>query len=276
MTLKFSCTKPLMDQYVAMLQETGFELVYHTPDDEHTYYNWKLKYVGMPRVPGLGTTSSGEIYHLEIDGFKGGKYYFQYTTELEMKDLGLRIDGAESGIDQYGESAAAGLYQLADGSFQTTDGRLKAAVGSAMVIRDGRTTEAQASCVSNGRNEWLYVTGYHRNEDFYYAVPVNYAMQGDMYTLNELVNDSDLFIDEHSTADSIMNGVFAPGRDPYFLLTFDGNRSNPRISAHDRFECVLVRTMYYQKNDVAVYYVYARLNRTEPSEIEALCAVDLK
>lgn len=275
-TLQFACTKSLMDQYVAMLQENGFELVYYDPDAYFSDYKWQLKFVGVPRIPGLGTTGDGETYHLEIEGYKNGKYFIDYTTEIEMKDLGLRIDGTSGGVNQYGESAAAGLYRLADGSFQTTDGRLTAAVGTAMVIRDGRTAVAETTCVSNKSNEWLYVTGYHRNEDFFYAVPVNYAMQGDMYTFNDFVKVDSMVVDEHDTANSIINGVFSPGRDPYFLLTFDGERYSPRIHEQNRFECVLVRTMYYQKNDVAVYYVYARMNRTEPAEIEALCAVSLK
>ena len=273
-TLQFSCTKPLMDQYVAMLQETGFELVYYNPDAYLSDYKWQLKFVGVPRIPGLGTTNDGKTYHLEIEGYKNGKYFIDYITEIEMKDLGLRVDGATAGINQYGESAAAGLYRLADGSFQTTDGRLTAAVGTAMVIRDGRTAEAAATSVSNKSTEWLYVTGYHRNEDFFYAVPANYAMQGDIYTFNDFIKNDSLTMDEYYTAEGLM--TLSRGREPYFLLTFDGERYQPRVHENNRFECVLVRTMYYQKNDVAVYYIYARMNRTEPAEIEALCAVSLK
>lgn len=272
--LEFSCTKKLMDQYVAMLQENGFELVYYDPDAYFSDYKWQLKYTAVPRIPGYGTTSDGENYHLEIEGYENGKYYLRYTTEIEMKDLGLRVDSTSAGINQYGTSAVAGLKRLSDGSFQTTDGRLTASVGTAMVIRDGRATTAEAKRVNNANNEWLYVTGYHRNEDFFYAVPANYAMQGDIYTFNDFIKNDYLTMDEYYTADGLM--TLSRGREPFFLLTFDGERYQPRVHENNRFDCVLVRTMYYKKNDAAVYYVYARMNRTEPEEIEALCAVSLK
>lgn len=273
-TLQFSCTKPLMDQYVAMLQENGFELVYYDPDAYFSDYKWQLKFIGTPRVPGYGTTSDGETYHLEIEGYENGKYFMDYTTEIQMLDLGLRVDGVPSGINQYGASAGAGLYRLTDGSFQTTDGRLTASVGTAMVIRDGRAAEAEATRVANKDNEWLYVTGYHRNEDFFYAVPANYAMQGDIYTFSDFIKNDSLMPDEYDSASTIISR--GRGRDPFFLLTLDGERSWPRVHEQNQFDCLLVRTMYYKKNDAAVYYVYARMSRTEPEEIEALCAVSLK
>lgn len=271
--LQFSCTKAIMDQYVTMLQENGFELVSYNPKAYLCDYEWCLRFAGVSRLPALDTTLEGKPYHLKIKGYKNNKYFLEYTTELEMCDLGLRMDGGDSGLYRYGESAGAGLYRLPDGSFQTTDGRLTAHTGEAMVIRDGRANIGQASYASD-KSEWLYVTGYHRNEDFFYAVPANYAMQGDVYTFNDFIKNDSLQPDEYDSARTIMNR--ARGREPYFLLTFDGERYQPRVHENNRYECVLVRTMYYKRGDAAVYYVYARMSRTEPREIEALCAVSLK
>ena len=47
-------------------------------------------------------------------------------------------------------------------------------------------------------------------------------------------------------------------------------------TANSKFEDLTIRLMHYEENGDAVYYIYAKLKDSTPSEVEVLCAVDVK
>ena len=256
-----------VDQYVEMLEENGFTLVEKDTDPYLCAYLWKLR---SDRVPDAQNADGWKGAHIVIEGFTDGKFFFEVSPDLVSKDLGLRVGGGSVDIYQAGPSAGAGLYQMGDGSFETTDGRLTAKIGTATVIRDGKTLQGESHYHLN-KSEWLMVNGYHRNEDFFFAVDPDYTMAGDCHWMQDFWGARYYFTDDPSS--TIMDS--GHGSNPYFLIRQGDDRYGPSQTG-SRFETVLVRVMYYEEDVAAVYYVYAKMRTGEPSEIEALCAVDMK
>ncbi len=261
----YQSNEALIDQYVAMLTENGFTLVEKNTDSYICDYRWKLWCDSAPDARILrGYTDT----HIAIEGYEDGSFYFYFSGDLEMQNLGLRMDGDHVNIYETGPSAGAGLDRLKDGSFQTTDGRLTASMGTATVIRDGAVLNGKAHYFGN-TNDWVYVDDYYRNEDFFFAVKADYSMSGDYYWLHDFRGS---YSKLNGTAMDVV--IFNNSSVPLFILTTDGKRCGTSTLSF-QYESLFVRVMYFEEDVVAVYYVYAKVNGAEPAEIEALFAVDM-
>lgn len=262
----YETNEAVIDQYVAMLTQNGFTLIEKNPDPYLCDYSWKLRCDTAPHAQILNGYSDA---HIVIEGFDDGEFYFTYSGDLSMRDLGLRLDGKNVNVFQAGLSAGAGLYRMPDGSFKTTDGRLSASIGSADVIRDGQHLTGETHYRVN-KNEWLHVDEFYRNEDFFFAVAAEYTMTGDYYWLHDFKSDGYQFLDD--PASNVM--TFNNATVPLFLMSADGKRCGP-LPFSSRFESIFVRVMHYEEDVATVYYIYAKLNDSTPSELEALCAVSM-
>ncbi len=266
--VQYKTTEDVIDKYVKMLSQNGFTLIEKDDDPYLADCQWRLRCNTDKDAYPLADYDDN--CHLDITGYSSGKFFVKYSGDLLMQDLGLRIDGNHIDVFGIGKSATAGLYIMPDGSFQTSDGRLSAQINKATVIRDGKKLKADAHYNLN-KSEWLMVNEYHRNEDFFFAVDPEFTVQGDYYWCSSFVEGRYSFVD--GDADRVMNN--GHGENPFFVVSANNHRYGP-TQTDNRFESLLVRVMYYKEDETAVYYVYAKLKDSEPSEIEALCAVSLK
>lgn len=266
--VQYKTTENVIDKYVKMLTQNGFTLIEKDDDPYLSDCKWSLRCDTAKDAYPLADYDDN--CHLEIEGYSSGKFFVKYSGDLLMQDLGFRIDGNHIDVFGLGKSATAGLYIMPDGSFQTSDGRLNAQLNKATVIRDGKKLKADAHYNLNN-SEWLMVNEYHRNEDFFFAVDPEYTVQGDYYWCSSFVEGRYSFVD--GDADRVMDN--GHGENPFFVVAANNHRYGP-TQTDNRFESLFVRVMYYKEDETAVYYVYAKLKDSEPSEIEALCAISLK
>ncbi len=195
-------------------------------------------------------------------------YFLVNEDVFTICDMGYRKNGEREEVKVYGDSAGAALIKTSDGVYKTDDGRLQTKLNEAMVIRDGVTSVAEAYHEIIDTEERLFVEFYYRDEGFYLEVPKYYSLTGDIYLLEDLVqrhyptnkrdNITDVDFEEKLT----------------FLMSYDDAWEGPKYKGN-KYKQLTVRVMYYEKNVEAVYYVYAKFADEEPTEVEALVAVDL-
>ncbi len=262
--------KEIVDEYIDMLcSDMNLKLV-DTYDFEYKgegSFSYGLDYTGTGRV-----TESREMQFkddVECDVCVWGlferdklKLRIGLPDSMELVDLGYRYGGKNEDINPAGASASAGLYKLSDGSFATTDGRLTAQLGEAMIIRDGETIFSDAEyTVEKDKKEYLDISSFYRSESICFQVSYNKNMTGDLYTIEDLRRDYN--------SGKPSNYTYALA----FAVNRDDEWTYPLYKNSD-YKDLTVRVMYYEKNVEAVFYIYAEFT-SSPYEIEALCAVDL-
>ena len=143
------------------------------------FVSWVIDYTGSGPVTysqkGMFTSKEGNIcvyYTLQSGSLSGS---ITIPGEMEFVDLGLRQGGKKESVGIAGASAMAGLYRLPDGSYQTSDGRLTAAVGQAAVLRGGAacTGRTSSEISSSGERQTFKIEGFYRDESVSVTVPVN-------------------------------------------------------------------------------------------------------
>lgn len=268
---KNAANQAIFKEYLAALQENGFTLVdtyYASYKGGGTFESWGLNCDAAPNAQTVGLMyKDSSRCHVSIYNDEG-IMRFTISPDLVVCDTGLRRGDTTADLRPQGPSIRAGLVRLPDGRYQTSDGRLTAAVGTAMVIRDGHPYTADADYTLGGSDK-LNIEGYYRNESIFFRSKGSYLMEGDVFTERELrqwrqfsTEKADQDIYKYSTnADlSIANS------DKWISPTYS--------SLSDAvYDCCSVRVMYMDKGGDAVFYIYARFLDGTPKEIEALCAV---
>lgn len=259
----------VIDAYVRMLQDNGFTLVdTFSQTYKKTFLSWAFTCDAKPDARTVTNQYTDTPCHVTIwYADKKGKYTISVSEDLVVGDTGLRKDGGNASLAPSGPSACAGLERNKDGSYQTTDGRLKAALGTAMVLRDGTAYITDASYAHEDGDEVLRVENFYRNEGIYFQAPESSLLQGDVFTQRELRRER---WHDHKTMQDLAGfrwdtPMLAMPRDGVWL----GASKNESV-----YESQTVRVMYYDKGGEAVFYIYAKFLRGEPQEIEALCVVD--
>lgn len=246
-----------------------------------TFCAWLADYTGTgtvtrtTQVPFLeGKRGNVGVYGSSERAGGDLKIKIYIPDDLTQVDLGLRLNGgdAPTGVGG-GTSALAGLYQMPDGSFQTTDGRLSVRLGQAMVLRDGEACAAPAEAVLTEDTAELWVRDFYRNEMLYFSAPKNGVAGGDLYTMQDILLTA--WWGSNSSMATLRDADSFGGYRWSLCLGAGHNGSYilPTYLDSNEFENILVRVLY--KDDAqAVYYIYAAF-ATQPRIIEALCAVDL-
>ena len=269
-TVEYDVSTPVVKEYVQALQANGFTLVdeYYFSYKGKTFQSWGLTCNALPDAQTIKMQYEDTPCHVTIwMADDDDEYTVSISSSLQFYDTGLRRGNTVVNETIAGPSAGAGLLRLGDGSYQTTDGRLTAAVGNAMVIRDGKTYTCDARWEVEKEDERLWVEDYYRNEGFLFEVPKSSLMEGDVLLASDLMRER-----YHTTEKDSLDSF--NWHTPLFALAYNGMWKGPELNGTD-YEALTVRVMYYQKGGDAVYYVYAKLNYTEPSEVEALVAVNM-
>lgn len=224
-----------------------------------SFNSWGLICNDFPDAKQISQTFAKNKCHIDIwtsrSSYGDTSYRINYSSDLVPFDLGYRIDPADAehySLLPQGESVASGLMRMADGSYQTTDGRLRTAVGSATVVREGTGLSASANYDIDG--DELRITGYWDEEEILFINDGPALAQDDIFRAYELEDDD------------------------YTFRIICGEDSYSQNYNSDYFETISLRVMYYEPEGDAVFYIYARLSddaENAPKELEALAAVSL-
>ena len=257
----------MVAEFIDMLQTIGFTLVdsYTISGNGDTLASWGFTCDAMPHAATHELIFTDAPCHLSIWTSDDDEYRMDVSPDLHVGDTGARRGGSRADLTPQGLSAGAGLILLPDGSYQTSDGRLTAAVGTAAVLRDGQSYTAQASLITEDDKESLWVEDYYRNEGFYFESPESYLMTNDLFQHADLSRERSYDTDKDSQDAYNWGGC-------YFSLCHNGQWLTPLFN-EKTYDSLTVRVMYNEKGGDRVYYVYARFLRGEPTEVEALVAV---
>ena len=259
----------IIEEYIAMLEANGFTLVdeYYFSYKE-TFRSFALVCDAMPEAEFIKMQYEDTDCHVTIWMAEDeDEYSINISPSLQFFDIGVRRDGTKVNEVIAGPSAGAALLRVDEGSYQTSDGRLSAVLGTAMVIRDGVTYTCDARWEVEEEDERLWVENYYRNEGFFMEVPKNSLMDGDILQMKNFVRERYYTTEKESLASYNWHT-------PFFALAYDGQWKGPELNSTD-FKALTVRLMYYEPGGDAVYYVYAELKDKEPGVVEALVAVDM-
>lgn len=259
----------IIEEYVAMLEANGFTLVdeYYFSYKE-TFRSYALVSTAVPDAEPIKMQYEDTDCHVTIWMAEDqDEYTINISPSLQFFDTGVRRGGTKANEVIAGPSAGAALLRVDEGSYQTSDGRLSAALGTAMVIRDGETYTCGARWEVEEEDERLWVEDYYRNEGFFMEVPKNSLIDGDILQINSFIRERYYTTEKSSLASYNWHT-------PFFALAYDGQWKGPELNGTD-FKALTVRLMYYEPGGDAVYYVYAELKDKEPGTVEALVAVDM-
>ncbi len=278
----------LVKDYVELLcSKYSFEMaeesVYLENNDEYrVYFEYVLKYTGEAHVsdtvvPG-GTNSAaygdiviiGNAYSTNANRSDENRVMsleIRYAKWLTIVEDGYRYGSDECYGSYVGESFTAGLKLLADGSYQTTDGRLTAALGQAMFITDGvsKTHVSEFEWVHNASQKRLTVKDKFGVPQMALYLPITMPVQsGDIFTVADDMETVD--VDTRKGLPNFQT-MFTLLHGQDYLLPKDG-----LAGTMSRFN---IRLMYWNEDEaVAVYYFCAQFT-SQPKEIEGLVAVPL-
>ncbi len=248
-------------------------------DNGSSFFSWGIDYVGGGKVRETsGVNYTDETANITMYGFiERDKLTFALwiPQSMDIVDMGLRYSGGTKEVGLGGISATAGLYRLSDGTYETSDGRLGAAPGTATVICDGESYSATAEYIRNtesSRDE-LWVRSFQRDNGFFLCTPIDRVQTGDVFTLEDMTR-TESWVNRGNNEFSTLNDFGNYNWTQFFGAAHDGKFVTPLMRENTMFEDLTVRIMYYKKGEVCVYYIYAEF-WDEPYEYEALCVANL-
>lgn len=266
--------------YVELLcAEYEFELVetpyYDDSGSTYTFVEFVLHYTGSKSMigSGIGGTFTGNIGEVMIyaqikrDTLKGAIWY---DSALEMGDDGYVYGSSAGGKSYIGDSFGAGLYWMPDGSYQTTDGRLSASVGEAMLITDGTSTTFSADFTydNDDNKQKVCVRNSYGTEQQVFYIPTTVTLASEqIYDSSYFIVESDWATKERGVSSGVPSYTWAA----MFACLHDGNYIYPVRGLSGVMTDVNVRVMYVSES-VAVFYTCAQFE-SSPYEVEALVAV---
>lgn len=263
--------KELVLSYVEMLKNNGFTLAGDYVAYDGSMLGWAFICDGAGDLPTIEDNICDVMCHLYILWGSGSrtKFTVTVTSKLPVCDTGLRMDGTVVDLTPKGKSAGAGLVRNADGSYTTSDGRLTAAVGTAMIIRDGTVYSTTTTYEEEYDNQRIWANDFYRNECLYIQFPQNSLMQNDIFDQRGIPNWNLTELDRNELGNFTFKNkiaVFFPHEGKFYQSAWND----------DYLEAVTVRLMYYDKGGEAVFYVYGKFDHSgSPTEIEALIAVNM-
>ena len=240
-----------------------------------TFFSSGFDYIGSKAVPFKEQSAYTDVMStiMIYGSIERNKLRFTVWIPscMDITDLGYRLSGGDEIPQLAGPSALAGLDIIDQTSLRTTDGRLSVKVGEATVIHDGTQYVGKAVFERNTKLERdaVIVDDYYRNLGFIFGLVMKSEGTGDIYTEREMkLNVS------YDTTMPTLRGIL----DYVHQRFFGAVRGDKTVFAVDKadtiYDKLTLRVMFYSEDQIAVYYVYAKF-KTEPTELEALVAVDL-
>ncbi len=240
-----------------------------------TFFSSGFDYIGSKAVPFKEQSAYTDVMStiMIYGSIERNKLKFTVWIPscMDITDLGYRLSGGDEIPQLAGPSALAGLDIIDQTSLRTTDGRLSVKVGEATVIHDGTQYVGKAVFERNTKLERdaVIVDEYYRNLGFIFGLVMKSEGTGDIYTEREMkLNVS------YDPIQPTLRGML----DYTHQRFFGAVRGDKTVFAVDKadtiYDKLTLRVMFYSEDQIAVYYIYAKF-KTEPTELEALVAVDL-
>ncbi len=267
--------------YVEVLCDNyEFELAaepYYVESGKYIFAEFLLNYTGSKKmiaggIDGVYTDGTGDIMiyiQVKRDSLKGAIWY---DTALEMGDDGYVYGSSEGGASYIGESFSAGLYQLSNGSYQTTDGRFNVFVGEAMLITDGTATTYNAEFVYDNDDNRQEITAENRygTEQLVIYIPTTVTLKTDqIFDSSYFIIDLDYSVQHRGISSTVPPYTWTA----MVACLHDSDYIYPVRGLSGVMTGVNVRVMYAD-DDVAVFYACMQFE-TEPYQVEALIAVGI-
>ena len=252
---------------------------YYQSYGSSTYFDFVLSYTGSgalnkAAVTGTFSGNTGDVMiygSIVNDRVKGSIFYNQDITPYHA---GFLYQLKQTDQSYVGLSASAGLYRMADGSYETSDGRLSASPGEAVVLSDGTEQRYQARyvldldsyqhqiLVESGSGSTLLEFYFPASEtlDICRVFPEDYFIIESDYAQNKNFQKQD--------------GLPLYSWSSMFAILHNGGYVIPIRGMSGEMKRLNVRVMYWEDGSEAVFHACAQFD-TAPYEMELLIAVPL-
>lgn len=239
-----------VEEYIAMLERNGFTLVEKFYESYYTnsYTSYGLICNKLSGADTIDQQYTDNKVHICIWTSRNDNWFFNVADALEYCDMGLRKDGSDVPMVPSGPSVAAGLNRLSDGSYQTSDGRLTASAGSAMVIRDGTVGTGDVMLELDKGVDILTIDNYFQDEHLILEYAEGSITAGQIFLKDDLQKEM-----------------------LKFTMTCDEEDVHLNQRYGTVFNTVTVRVMHYEEGREAAVYIYAETQNTSPITLEILC-----
>ncbi len=274
----------LTENYDFQLVAEPYEDVLETRNYTTTKFEYTLKYSGNLRLEdnlkkGDHTSNKGDIVltgsftvYSTNDEDKLN-FDIRFNTNLKVIDEGYRLNGDKITRQYCGDSFGVGLIRNADGSFETTDGRFKAAVGEAILINDGVTSTHTTFFNLNSVSKIQEITVSNKLGIYQlaFAFPITKTL-----TSGEIFDEFDLLTNNYLEKPFENLTEKAPDlRNRGFHILHGEKYYMPQQGMLADIKQVNMRIMYVDETySVAVIYFCADFSTT-PTRTEGLLAVQL-
>ncbi len=284
---KFTCGPDDYDKikaYVDLLvSEYDFELAaepyyahYDNLSGNKTFFDFVLNYTGTKKLTGDKLEGLTEDARGDLVIFASGKYNnlsgsIRYNKNLTGFDDGRRYGAPDVSAALAGDSAYAGLIRLADGTYQTADGRLTAAVGEAAVISGESVKIYSARFRLSASGQTILAEDASGRIRLRICFPaVGELAAGQIYTGSDLeMQIGRPFLD--SVGAHIYNETYNSDK---FSVLHGETYYSPVPGMSGEIKRVNVRVMRWQENETAVFHVGIQYENA-PCEEEYLIAVSI-
>lgn len=272
----------LIDSYFRTITNGNYNMSLVSDFSERTFTGY-AKFEYAVKYTGKGTVRHKEkTFYKNVEGNitcygyleKTGKFhaYISIPTEMDMVDMGLRLNGKNVSCEYAGESSTSGLKLNSDGSYSTSDDRLTVKVGKACVIKDGKKYTGTVKFDSTYKPRYCFTVSNFDGDDALMAV-----VDPETFKTGIIYNFSDMTLNTTSTITDFENTLFSGiGKWITKCLFIKRGRSAlefPQPGGRGGMSNATVRVMYADDN-VAVVYMYAEMD-SKPYKYEVLCAVDI-
>lgn len=253
--------------------------------DKVGFYDWiytaSLQYIGSIPVGPMSVTlsTSPSAGHITLTcGSTSSSLRITLSEGIEFKDFGYRRDGKwiepeiEKRLEDYSfnfPSLCAELIENADGIFQTSDGRLKTAAGSAMVLLDSQVYYSNEVSIQRkkDKNDGIYIEYFRRNDSLYMVFPYKYTMTGDEMDL-ETMGCAEFII--RNKYDIFLNTK----NDYAFSFRRDNEMGFAQADGQGDITFLDVRVLRWdEQNGIAVIYVACQFAAGAYQTLECLAAI---
>lgn len=215
----------------------------------------------------------GDIMIYYLTDYSKYKGYIYVAKGFEVTDLGLRADGNHVSVEIPGLSSNASLIENSDGSFSTSDGRLKAYAGQASILRDGNAYSTKEVSLNRNREtgrEELLIENYYRNEGIVLGFPYSSLMTGDVYDLKQMGQTT--FKDGY---EKDLKGYFGKRFNYIFGICHNGNYLYPHPDPTESIQKLFIHVLLWDTNrGLAVFYIACEVNQA-PYTVEALAVFNM-
>ena len=270
----------LTSKFNFRLADEYYKTYWHNYLNQSEFFSFALEYIGKQSIPADVDMQfkSGKCHiviwgsNVMTDGFWDGSFMVQYSSGLDVIDLGYRTDKTEE-KDRIQKPGGPSFYEglrKKGNTYSTVDKRLSTTLGNACVIKNFETfyctAEATPLPYMNYETVKLDISGSDGAEQIKFSFPCDGLRSGDIYfyrDIAEKVNSSGKYDFEPEMNDGFVNFSYFDG----------GSWMKPAVEADDIMD-LTVRVLYCDDKTAVLYIFVESGTFCKGNDIEILCAYD--